>query len=232
MPNQLPEASSMDQVRELLMGSQLKDMESRLQRQEETFLREIANLRDSVQNRVESLENFMKSESASLLHRLQEEKAERAAAVKNEQKERSEAIKVEQKERADAIKVEQKERADALKTERKEREEILARLAKELAAKEEALERKITALSSTLDTAEQELRQLMLSENARLSQTVEEKYKEVMNALSSTSLQIRHDVVARSAISAMFAEAAMRFSGQIPEENKEEGKDNACIDES
>lgn len=232
MPNQSPEASSMDQVRELLMGTQLKDMEARLQRQEETFMREIANLRDSVQNRVESLENFMKSESASLLHRLQEEKAERAAAMKNEQRERSEAIKAEQKERAEALKAEHKDRADAFKAELREREDALARLAKELAAKEDALERKITALSTTLDTAEQELRQLMLSENARLSQTVEEKYKEVMNALSSSSLQIRHDVVSRSAISAMFAEAAMRFSGQLPEEEKGEAKGATCTDES
>ncbi|CAK7005038.1 MAG: hypothetical protein DELT_00198 [Desulfovibrio sp.] len=230
MPNQPSDTSSMDQVRELLMGSQLKEMESRLQRQEENFLREIASMRDTIQGRVDSLENFMKSESASLLHRLQEEKAERANALKTEQKERAEAIKGEQKERSDALKNEQKERVESVKHEQKDREEALARFAKDLAAREDALDRRLTALSGTLDTAEQELRQLMLSENARLSQTMEEKYKEALNALSNTSLQIRHDVVSRSAISAMFAEAAMRFSGQLPEEEKQQ--DNAQPDES
>lgn len=231
MSNQSPEASSMDQVRDLLMGTQLKDMEARLHRQEQGLLREIANLRDNIQNRMDSLENSMKSESATFFHRLQEEKAERTTALKNERKERTESLKAEQKERADAFKIEQKERGEALKAEQKERGEGLARLSRELAAKEEDIERKLTALSTTLDTAEQELRQLMRSENARLSQTIAEKYKEALSALSTTAAQIRHDVVARSSLSAMFAEAAVRFSAQGLHEEKEVPRENGAVDE-
>lgn len=210
MSTQPADASSIDQVRELLMGSQLKEIENRLLRQEEQFAREIADLRANLKNRAESLENFMKSESASLLHRMQEEQTGRTAALKSEQKERTEALKTEQRERSETV-----------QKERNERDAALAQLAKDftkkLEAKEEAFERKLAALSSTLDAAEQELRQLLFSENARLSEKVDEKYTEALSTLTNTAAQIRNDVVSRSSISAMFAEAALRFSGQSPE---------------
>ena len=192
MTNQAPDTSSMDQVRELLMGAQFKEMEIRVQRQEERFLREITDMRDSLKNRVDSLENFMKSENATIMHRLKEEQTERAAALKNEQRERSESMK----------------------QDKRETEEALVKLAKELVLKEETLERKLTALSGMLDTAERELRQLMLAENARLSEKVEEKYKEAITALSNTAQQLRDDLVSRSALSSLFTQVAVTLSGQ------------------
>ena len=197
--------TSMEQVRELLMGTQLKDMENRLQRQEKRFLRELADVQESIKNRVESLENFMKSEAASLLHRLQEEQTERAAAIRNEEQERAESLKAEQHERNEALK---KDRAD--------REAAIGQLAKELAKREEALDRKLTALSGTLDATEQELRKLLLSENARLSEKVEEKYKDALRALNTTAAELRHDLVSRSSLSGLFTEAAIKFSGEWP----------------
>lgn len=82
----------MEQVRELLFGAQLKDMEIRFKRQEERFLREIADARDSLKNRLDSLENFMKSENNSILNRLKEEREERGEALRSEQKERGDAL--------------------------------------------------------------------------------------------------------------------------------------------
>ena len=67
----------MTQVREILFGAQLKDMENRFRRQEERFLREINEARDALRSRLDSLENFMKSEIASILNRISEEKDER-----------------------------------------------------------------------------------------------------------------------------------------------------------
>lgn len=200
-----PKADSMDQVRDLLLGTQLKDMETRFQRQEEHFLREISDLQNSFKNRLESLENFMKSETTSLLHRLQEEQSERGAALKNEQRERLESIKAEQR-----------ERAESLRNEQRERNESLAQITKDLANLEEASERKLAALSGTLDAAERELRQLLLSENSRLSEKVEEKYKDALNALSKTAAQIRHDMASRSAVSNLLTEMAVKLSGQWP----------------
>ncbi len=195
------ENSSMDQVRELLMGSHLKEMETRLKRQEETFLQELANIRDNMQKRVDSLENFMKNEFSSFLRRLQEEKEERSSLLKNEHRERTEAVRTEQK-----------ERIRALKEEKNERDQAFERLNQDITAREKEAERKFAAISASLDAAEKGLRELMLSENTRLNQTLEERYQEVMERIAHTASQIRHDVVSRSALSSMFAEAAVRFS--------------------
>ncbi|MDR2745750.1 MAG: hypothetical protein LBB66_11260 [Desulfovibrio sp.] len=205
MAGKTSEAPSMEQVRELLMGTPLKDMENHIQRQEERFMREIADMRASVKTRLESLENFMKSEMASLLHRLQEEQTERAAAVKNEQKERAESLKTEQR-----------ERNEAMKKDRAEREQALAQLAKTLSQTEEALERKLAALSGTLDTAEQELRKLMLAESARSSDKLEEKYKDALDTIGNTAAELRQDLVSRSALSALFTATAIKLSGEWP----------------
>ena len=83
------EPAAMEQVRELLFGAQLKDMDNRFKRQEERFQREISDSRDSLKTRLDSLENFMKSETASLLHRIKEEQGERENSLKAEQRDRS-----------------------------------------------------------------------------------------------------------------------------------------------
>ncbi len=204
MSNNAPENASMEQVRELLMGTQLKDMENRILRQEERLMQEIAALRETGKNRADSLENFMKSESASLLHRLQEEKAERAAAIKNEHQERAEAIKEDRKDRVDAMKQDKREKDDAL-----------AKMAKELAKSGDSFERKLAALSATLDTVERELRELLLAASARLSAAAEEKFKDAIAALSRTSGQLQSDLVSRSALSATFTEFAVRLAGDL-----------------
>ena len=218
MPNQPSDSTSMDQVRELLMGTQLKDLESRMQRQEERLLREVADIRESLKTRTGSLENFMKSEFSTIIHRLQEESAERNSALKNEQRER-----------ADGIKTEQRERVENLAKDRKEAQEALARLSKDLDAREEALERKLTALSGTLDRAEQELRRLMLVENAELSEMIEEKYRDALAILTSTAEQIRSDNISRSSLSSMFGEVAMKLSGPWPAQ-EEPGEDDSAPD--
>ena len=94
-PHEAPhpvEASSMDQVRDILFGAQLKDLETRFQRQEERLMREINDARDALKKRFDSLENFMKSENGSLLNRIKEEGAERDSQIKNEQRERADAF--------------------------------------------------------------------------------------------------------------------------------------------
>lgn len=197
------ETAQMDQVRELLFGAQLKDMEIRLKRQEERFLREIGDCRDDLKKRMDSLENFMKSEIGSVLHRLKEE-----------QDEREEALKTEQRERGDSLKAEQRERVESLRNEQRERMEAIALLSKELATASETLDRKIAKVSGTLDTTERELRQLLLAESGSLSSKIEEKYQSALDVLTNTAAQIRHDMVYRSALSGMLTEVAVKLSGQ------------------
>ena len=193
----------MDQVRELLFGAQLKDMETRFRRQEERFLREIADSRDALKTRLDSLENFMKSETATILHRLKEE-----------QSERDEALKIEQRERGESLRAEQRERAEAIRNEQRERAEALSLLSKDLANAVETLERKITKVAGTLDAAERELRQLLLAESGTLSAKIEEKYQNALDVLAGTAAQIRHDMVYRSSLSGMLTEVAVKLSGQ------------------
>ena len=221
----LTQEAPMEQVRDLLFGTQLKDMEIRFQRQEERFLREIGDVREAVKSRMDSLENFMKSENGSLLHRMQEERADRDNALKSEQRERNEAIKAEQRERAElfkieqqersgAIKAEQQERMDAIRVEQRERVETLTQIGKDLASSVEAFERKLTRLASSLDAMEHELRGLLMAENGTMASKVEERYQDALGVISSTAAQIRHDMVYRSALSGMFTEIAVKLSGQ------------------
>ena len=201
-PSFASEQAPMEQVRDLLFGAQLKEMEIRLKRQEELFQRELTDMRDSLKQRLDSLENFMKSEISTLLHRLKEEQEERNGLLKSEQRERVEGMKTEQR-----------ERAECMKNEQRERNEAVGQLAKELSSASETLERKISKVASTLDAAERELRQLLLSESGSLSGKVEEKYQDALNALAKTSSEIRHDMVYRTSLSSMLTEVVVKLSG-------------------
>ena len=193
MPHSTSTGTSMEQVRELLMGTQLKDMENRVLRQEERLMKEIDTLRDTIKQRLESLENFMRSESSSLLRKLQEEKTERV----------------------ESLKAENTDRTYAIQQDRREREEAIAHMTKEIAAREDALERKITTVSSALDTTEHELRQLLLAESGRLSATTEEKFKDAIAVIKRTANELQNDLVSRSALSALFTESAVKLVGDL-----------------
>ena len=183
--NDSKDVVSMNQVRDLLFGTQLKDIETRFQRQEARFQREVNDAKEALKVRMDSLENFMRSETASLIHRINTEAAERDAALKAELKERVEAFSA---------------------------------LAGNITTVEKAFERRIAALSNTLDNAEQEIRKLMQVETNNLNNKVDEKYTAALNVVSETASQIRHDMVYRSTLSNMFTEMAVKLSNQWSED--------------
>jgi DNA repair exonuclease SbcCD ATPase subunit len=187
--------SPMEQVRDILLGAHLKDMEIRFQRQEDRLTQEISDVRDFFKKRLDSLENFMKREVSGLLERLRLEVEERDAARKAEQKDRTEALAAEQR-----------ERTEALKNEERERQETAARLASDLAAHAAEFERKLAKLSQTLDSAERDLRALLMDESTGLNDKIEAKYSDVLRALDRTNAQIRNDMVYRAALSGLLAE--------------------------
>ena len=184
------EAAPMEQVRELLFGAQLKDMDIKMQRQSELFSREIKDASDALKKRLDSLENFMNSEVSSLLARLKEEQREREAALKIEARERNEALKSEQRERVGALK----------------------QLSKDLTTATENFERRLERLSSSLDNLERELRQLLLNESGSLNDKIEARYKDALNVISKTAAQIRSDMVYRTALSGIYTEAVMQLN--------------------
>ena len=192
-----PEApAAMDQVRDLLFGAQIKEMDTRLQRQEERFARALDDAKGAMKNRIESLENFMKSEVASILARIKEEQTERNQAFKDEVRERNENI---------------------------------AHLTKELGTLAETLERKSAKLSSTLDTMDRELRQLLLRETGSLAEKIEEKYQDGQAVLQRTATQIRADMVHRASLASMFTELAVKLNGQWAESLDQEGRDAGTL---
>jgi len=70
-----------DRIRDILVGSQMRDYDGRIQRIDERLNREAAEARASMQRRFDSLENFLKSEVESVSKRLNAEQSEDRTAV-------------------------------------------------------------------------------------------------------------------------------------------------------
>jgi len=69
--------ASVDKIRDILFGSQIKNYESRFARLEDALARETAEIKDTLHRRLESLEAFFKKETESLAARLKAERDER-----------------------------------------------------------------------------------------------------------------------------------------------------------
>jgi hypothetical protein len=69
--------ASVDKIRDILFGSQIKNYEARFARLEENLVRETVELKESMQRRFDSLEGFFRSETEALAARLKAEREER-----------------------------------------------------------------------------------------------------------------------------------------------------------
>jgi hypothetical protein len=69
--------ASVDKIRDILFGSQIKNYEARFVRLEENLVRETVELKEAMRRRFESLEGFFKSETDALAARLKAEREER-----------------------------------------------------------------------------------------------------------------------------------------------------------
>ncbi|HUK12734.1 MAG TPA: hypothetical protein VLW17_05470 [Thermoanaerobaculaceae bacterium] len=74
-------AGNLDQVREILFGTQSRSLEKRLVRLEEQLAKAIAELREEVKGGLHGLEGYAKREIEALNDRLAREQAERAAGA-------------------------------------------------------------------------------------------------------------------------------------------------------
>ena len=75
--------ASVEKIREILFGSQIKNYETRFARLEEALARETAEIKDTMRRRLDSLEAFFKSETESLAARLKAERDEREETLNN-----------------------------------------------------------------------------------------------------------------------------------------------------
>ena len=78
-----PEAESVDKIRDILFGHQMRDYEKRFARLEEHLLGEIKELRETTSKQLESVEAFIKKEVELLNQQLKTEQAQSAEAAKS-----------------------------------------------------------------------------------------------------------------------------------------------------
>jgi len=74
--------ASVDKIRDIIFGPQIKNYEARFVRLEETLARENSQIKDMMARRFESLEGFIKKETEALNVRLKAEREERADTAK------------------------------------------------------------------------------------------------------------------------------------------------------
>jgi len=74
--------ASMEQIRDILFGAQMREVEKRFVRLEERLTKEVNSLRDETGKRFDSLENYLGKELESLTDQLKAEQDKRAETVK------------------------------------------------------------------------------------------------------------------------------------------------------
>ena len=72
--------ASLDKVRDILFGNQMRDVERRFARLEERLIKETADLKDDVRRRLETLEAYVRRENESLEGQIKSERGDRVDA--------------------------------------------------------------------------------------------------------------------------------------------------------
>ena len=72
--------ASLDKVRDILFGSQMRDVERRFARLEERLLKETTDLKDDVRRRLDTLEAYIRRENESLEGQIKSERGDRVDA--------------------------------------------------------------------------------------------------------------------------------------------------------
>ncbi|MGD1910605.1 MAG: hypothetical protein ACFB2X_07055 [Rivularia sp. (in: cyanobacteria)] len=111
--SQIPEGNSLNKVRDILVGSQMRELDKKFSRLEERLIKECADLRNETRQRLDTLENYIREEANSLSER-----------AKNEQLKRDKAVR--------AISEEQRKFAESLETKIAEIDEEASKIQREL----------------------------------------------------------------------------------------------------
>jgi hypothetical protein len=86
-------AASLDKVRDILFGVQMREIDRRFARLEERLLKETNDLKDDVKRRLEALENYARQESEALADQIRSEQTARTEADRTLSREVSETGK-------------------------------------------------------------------------------------------------------------------------------------------
>ncbi|ALF54475.1 hypothetical protein ACX27_19120 [Nostoc piscinale CENA21] len=81
--NGIGETNSLDKVRDILFGNQIRDVDKKFTRLEENLISEIVSLRDETRKRLDALETYIRQEVDSLTAQLKKEQLERDAGMRS-----------------------------------------------------------------------------------------------------------------------------------------------------
>jgi DNA anti-recombination protein RmuC len=163
--------ASIDKVRDILFGVQMRDYDKRFARLEERLLKETADLKDDVKKRLASLEQYVKQELEALGERLSAEHGERVDEAKD--------------------------------------------LGQQLRETSKAFEKKTASMDDQSAKAQRELRQQLLETQQRLTEEIQQRHHELLEALSRDAGELRDEKADRAALASLFTEMAMRLNNQL-----------------
>jgi hypothetical protein len=89
--------ASLDKVRDILFGVQMRDYERRFARLEERLLKDTSDLKDEVKKRIDALDQYIRSETGSLGDRLKTEREERVEVAAEGMRELRESSRAHEK---------------------------------------------------------------------------------------------------------------------------------------
>ena len=165
------ENQSIDKIRDIIFGHQMKDYEKRFMMLEERMQQQIEASRNETVTRLEAVEIFIKKEIDALSDRLKTEKSMRTQAARESSKEIKDMAK---KISSDIGRLEDRQSKDARET-----------------------------------------RQQLLDLTKNLSQEISNKHSEVSKALDLAVKELNQDKVARSTLSEILLEVAVRTSDDL-----------------
>ena len=163
--------ASIDKVRDILFGVQMREYDKRFGRLEERLVKETADLKDDVRKRMAALEQFVKQEVDALGERLSAEHGERVDEARD--------------------------------------------LGQQLREASRAFEKKTAAMDDQSARAQRDLRQQLLEQHQRLTEEIQQRHHEVLEALSRDAAELRDEKADRAALASLFTEMALRLGNQL-----------------
>jgi len=165
------ESQSIDKIRDIIFGHQMKDYEKRFTMLEERMQQQIETVRNETVTRLDAVESFIKQEIDALSDRLKAEKSMRTQTARESSKEIKEMAK---KISGDVGRLEDRQNKDARET-----------------------------------------RQQLLDLTKNLSQEISNKHSEISKSLKLAVKELNNDKVARSTLSEILLEVALRTSDEM-----------------
>ena len=140
-------AASLDKVRDILFGHQMREVDRRFTRLEERIAKEARDLKDEIRSRLDAFEQFVKGETESL-----------SSQVRNEQAERLEGDAKQARELADATRAFERRTTTLDEQQSKNQREIRQQLLEQHQRLSDDLRHKVDEVLATLAHEARELR--------------------------------------------------------------------------